>query len=86
MALIAVIRGKPKNGNHHCHSNKYCANRGVRLGWEFRFWVLISGTPIGSGILILFLIPKITVGIFFEISMSGESENWNSDLRYSEFW
>ncbi len=23
--------------------------------------------------------------IFFEILMSGESENWNSDLQYSEF-
>ncbi len=23
--------------------------------------------------------------IFFEIPMSGESENWNSDLQYSEF-
>ncbi len=26
-----------------------------------------------------------SVWIFFEIPMSGESENWNSDLRYSEF-
>ncbi len=57
----------------------------VVLGWEFRFLVPISGTPIVSGILIPFSIPKIPVGIFFKIPMSGESENWNSDLRYSEF-
>jgi hypothetical protein len=55
------------------------------LGWEFRFLVPISGTPIVSKILILFLIPKIPVGIFFEIPMSGESENWNSNLRYLKF-
>jgi hypothetical protein len=55
------------------------------LGWEFQFLVPISGTPFGSGILIPFLIPKIPVGFFFEILMSGKSENWNSDLRYSEF-
>jgi hypothetical protein len=53
----------------------------VKLGWEFRFLVPISGTPIVSGIPILFLIPKIPVGFFFEILMSGESENWNSDLQ-----
>ncbi len=34
------------------------------LGWEFRFLVPISGTPIRSGIPIPFLIPKIPVGIF----------------------
>jgi hypothetical protein len=56
------------------------------LGWEFRFLVPISGTPIVSRITILCLIQKIPVGIFFEILMSGESENWNSDLQYLEFW
>jgi hypothetical protein len=49
------------------------------------FLVTISGTPIVSKILIPFLIPKIPVGIVFEIPMSGESENWNSNLRNSEF-
>jgi hypothetical protein len=37
-----------------------------KLGWEFQFSVPISGTPIGSGIPIPFLIPNILVGIFFE--------------------
>jgi hypothetical protein len=36
-----------------------------RLGWEFQFLVPISGTPIGSGILIPFLIPEIPVGFIF---------------------
>jgi hypothetical protein len=45
------------------------------LGWEFQFSVLISGTPIVSRIPIPFLILKILVGFFFEIPMSGESEN-----------
>ncbi len=55
-------------------------------GWEFQFLVPISGTPIVSRIPITFLIPKIPVDFFFEVPMSGESENWNSDLQYSEFW
>ncbi len=58
---------------------------GACLGWEFQFLVPISGTFIVSVIPILFLIPKIPVGFFFEIPMSGESENWNSDLGYLEF-
>ncbi len=37
-----------------------------RLGWESQFLVPISGTPIGSGILILFLLPKIPAFFFFE--------------------
>jgi hypothetical protein len=41
----------------------------VRLGWEFQFLVLISGTPIGCRIPILFLIPDILVGIFFRIPL-----------------
>ncbi len=44
--------------------------------------VPISGTPIGGGIPILFMIPKIPVGFFFEIPISGEPENWNSDLQF----
>jgi hypothetical protein len=36
------------------------------LGWEFQFLVPIPGTPIGSEILILFSIPEIPVGFFFE--------------------
>ncbi len=47
--------------------------------------VPISGTPIGGGIPIPFMITKIPVGFFFEIPISGESENWNSDLPFSEF-
>jgi hypothetical protein len=42
--------------------------------------VPISGTPIGGGIPIPFTIPKIPVGFFFEIPISEEPENWNSDL------
>ncbi len=38
----------------------------ARLGWEFRFLLPISGTPIGSGIPIPFLIPEILVGFFLE--------------------
>jgi hypothetical protein len=41
--------------------------------------------PILSRIPIPFVIPKIPVGFFFEIPMSGESDNWNSDLRCLEF-
>jgi hypothetical protein len=52
----------------------------VILGWEFQFLVPISGTPIGGGNPILFTIPKIPAGIFFEFPISGESENRNSDL------
>ncbi len=55
------------------------------LGSEFRFSVPISGTPIGSGMPITFLIPEIPVGFFFEIPMSGKSENWNSELQNLEF-
>ncbi len=49
------------------------------LGWEFWFLVLISGTPIVSGIPIPFLIPKILV---------GKNVFWNSNVwrvRKSEF-
>jgi hypothetical protein len=59
---------------------------GARLGWEFQFLVMISGTPIGSGIPIPFLIPEIPVGFFFEILTSGKSENRDSDLQNLEFW
>ena len=44
------------------------------LGWEFRFLVPISGTPIGSGIPIPFSIPKISVGIFFRIPLLKNQE------------
>jgi hypothetical protein len=59
--------------------------QGCQLGWEFQFLVPISGTPIEGGIPILFTIPKIPVGFFFEIPISGESENRNSDLQFLEF-
>jgi hypothetical protein len=48
-------------------------------------FVPISGTPIVCRIPIPFSIPKIPVRLFFEIPMSGESENWNLDLQYLEF-
>jgi hypothetical protein len=56
------------------------------LGWEFQFLVPISGTPIGSGIQILFLILDIPVD-FFLISAVEKSSNWNSDseIRNSKF-
>ncbi len=68
-----------------CHPNVpldlyVSGSGGGGLGWEFQFLVPISGTPIVSRIPILFLIPKIPVGFIFEIPMSGESENWNSDF------
>jgi hypothetical protein len=47
---------------------------------------MIHGTPIGSKIPIPFLIPEILVGLFFEILMSGKSENWNPNLQNLEFW
>ncbi len=56
-----------------------------QLGWEFRFLVLISETPIRSGISIPFQIPGILVGFFFENSAVENSSNWNSDLQNSEF-
>ncbi len=59
--------------------------RPQKLGWDFQFLVPISGTPIGSGILILFLIPEITAGFFFEIPIAGKSENYNFDLQNLEF-
>jgi hypothetical protein len=66
----------------HCYKKKLLCNL---LGWEFQFLVPISGTPIGGGIPIPFKIPKIPVGFFFEITISGESENRNSDLQFLEF-
>jgi hypothetical protein len=42
------------------------AECGSKLGWELRFLVPIPGTPIGSGILILFLIPEILVDFFLK--------------------
>ncbi len=61
----------------HCfHMNEVFANR--RLGWELRFLVPISGTPIGSGILIQFTIPRIPVKFFF-----SNSNVWR--VRKSEF-
>ncbi len=79
----------------HCH----CQHRSRRqkqrrwqgggdavLCWEFQFLVLISGTPIRSGIPIPFLIPKIPVGNFFSNSAVEKLRNQNSDskIRNSE--
>ncbi len=52
-----------------------------RLGWEFQFLAQISGTPIGSGILIPFLIPKIPVEKYFSNSAVENSRSWNSDSK-----
>ncbi len=73
-----------------CNGNRWPATcrmlASAALGWEFQFLVQISWTPIVSGILILFLILENPVEIFFfEIPMSQESENWNSDLQNTEF-
>jgi hypothetical protein len=51
------------------------------LGWEFQFSVLISGTPIGSGIPILFLLTKILVGNIFLNSAVEKLPNQNSDSK-----
>jgi hypothetical protein len=55
----------------HRHGNmRRCLQphrHGNRLGWEFQFLVPISGTPIGSGIPIVFSIPVIPVGFVFEL-------------------
>ena len=53
----------------------------LQLGWEFQFLVPISGTPIRSRIPILFLIPKIPVGVFFSNSAVEKSRNWNSNSK-----
>jgi hypothetical protein len=55
---------------------------GGRLGWEFRFLVPISGTPIGSGIPLPFSIPKITVEFFF---MNSAVENWGIGILIPKF-
>jgi hypothetical protein len=51
----------------HCESLPLmpCERSSALLGWKFQFSVPISGTPIGSGIPILFSIPKLPVGFFF---------------------
>jgi hypothetical protein len=48
---------------------RHITQRLLLLGWGFQFSVLISGTPIGSGIPIPFSIPKIPVGFFFQIPL-----------------
>jgi hypothetical protein len=57
-----------------------------QLGWEFRFLVPISGTPIGSRIPIPFLILKIPVGFFFSNSTVEKlrNQNSNSEIRNSK--
>ena len=50
--------------------------RQLLLGWEFQFSVPISGTPIGSGILIPFLIPEIPVRFFFWFPLLKNKQIW----------
>ncbi len=57
----------------------------IGLGWEFRFLVPISGTPIGSRILIPFLIPKIPVKKNLLNYTVGKMRNRNSDSKNLEF-
>ncbi len=59
---------------------------GLPLGWEFQFLVPISGTPIGRGIPIPFLIPKIPVGKYFLNSAVEKlrNRNFDSKIRNSE--
>jgi hypothetical protein len=58
-SLLKIPQGIDPSKPHHV----------AKLGWEFQFLVPISGTPIGSGIPILFLVPKIPVGFFFQIPL-----------------
>jgi hypothetical protein len=51
------------------------------LGWEFQFLILISGTPIGSGIPIPFPIPDIPV--IFLISDFWKVRT--SEFRFAKF-
>jgi hypothetical protein len=53
-----------------------------RLGWEFGFLVPISGTPIGSGIPIPFLIPVILAELFLEFRCSKIVK---SEFRFQNF-
>ncbi len=66
------------NGNCHRHCTGIVA---PVLGWEFRFLILIPGTPIGSRIPTPFPIPEIPCGFFFAIPISGKSKNWNYDCK-----
>ncbi len=56
------------------------------VSWEFQFSVLISGPPIGSGIPIPFLIPKIPVEFFsfFRCIEKSRNRNSGSEVRNSE--
>ncbi len=50
----------------HLKMGPVLTTEGELHGWEFQFSVPISGTPIGNGIPIPFLILEIPVGFFFE--------------------
>jgi hypothetical protein len=52
----------------------HAGGEGGSLGWEFQFLVPISGAPIGSGIPIPFLIPKIPVGNLSRIPLLKNQE------------
>ncbi len=86
--MVVIDNSNDDNGNPSTDAgdgdSMDADGEGWKLGWEFQFSVPISGTPIRSGIPILFLIPKIPVDFFFEIPMSGKQENWNSDLQNLE--
>jgi hypothetical protein len=69
VAGVFVINSKPSPRMHWC-----IAASDTLLGWEFRFFVPISGTPIISRIPIPFLIPKIPVGFFFQIPLLKNQE------------
>ncbi len=75
--VAALLANPPSLSPHPNFTNLralYC------LGWEFQFLVPISGTPIGSRILIPFLIPDIPVRIFLNSAVE-KSSNRNSDFE-----
>jgi hypothetical protein len=44
MAVIAVMRGKPKDGYHHSRSNKHCANCGLHVNYNTTTQALLKQT------------------------------------------
>ncbi len=60
-------------------------NDWVNIGWEFQFLVPISGTPIVSGIPILFWIPKILVKKYILNSNVWRVRKFEFRFQNSEF-
>ncbi len=81
-AMFAQTEENNWKANVTCHNCKKKGHnaRECPLGWEFQFLVPISGTPIGSGIPIPFLIPKIPVRFFLNSAVK-KLRNQNSDFK-----